>query len=139
MFQFCIIPDDSIFMLFSYDSMLVVPDDTTIYISSSMPQCTVFVRVLPDTFSAIQGNILPSGVAISVSPNPFNARCGISVSTPSPANLNIYGTAGRLIESYSVPSGKSSVVWDASAEESGVYTAKVEPASGQSINLILLK
>jgi len=71
------------------------------------------------------------------SPNPFNASTTINFELPSAAEIElaVYDIQGRLVQSLVTGHsslGKHSVIWDASAQASGVYFIRLMVDSGQS-------
>jgi len=82
---------------------------------------------------------LPETISIlKAYPNPFNASCKITVSDPQVNHVNIYDITGRLVEKLELNGGEA--VWDASAQTSGVYFARVVYDNiDRSVKLLLLK
>jgi len=82
---------------------------------------------------------LPETISIlKAYPNPFNASCKITVSDPQVNHVNIYDITGRLVEKLELNGGEA--VWDASAQTSGVYFARlVYDNIDRSVKLLLLK
>ncbi|RJP80831.1 MAG: T9SS C-terminal target domain-containing protein [Candidatus Zixiibacteriota bacterium] len=92
-----------------------------------------------------QTPLIPSGLALSASPNPFNPTTAVSYELPaaSRVSLRIYDTAGRevatLVNGWR-DAGAHQASFDASGLPSGIYFAKLEAGgTAQTLKLILLK
>jgi len=77
-------------------------------------------------------------------PNPFNPTTTISFSLgqASDYQLTIYNVTGQLVKTFGghADAGNQSVVWNASANSSGVYFYKLEAGSfNDTRKMVLLK
>ncbi|RJP75572.1 MAG: T9SS C-terminal target domain-containing protein, partial [Candidatus Zixiibacteriota bacterium] len=89
--------------------------------------------------------LLPSGLTLKASPNPFNPRTalGFTLAAPGHVLLKVYDTAGRevgtLVDGWR-EAGLHEATFDASGLPSGVYLARMEAGgSTQTQKLLLLK
>ncbi|RJP81718.1 MAG: T9SS C-terminal target domain-containing protein [Candidatus Zixiibacteriota bacterium] len=101
-----------------------------------------------DPFPGERGSqtpLLPSGLTLKASPNPFNPTTALSyeLRAASRVTLRVYNTAGRevaaLVDGWR-EAGSHEVTFDAAALASGIYFARLD-AEGQSSvqKLVLLK
>jgi hypothetical protein len=92
-----------------------------------------------------QAAFIPSGVTMTVSPNPFNATTTISceLRAASYVSLKIYDAAGRLVETLVEgwrEAGEYQVTFDGSKLATGVYVYRLE--AGENVSrgkMVLLK
>ncbi len=80
---------------------------------------------------------LPQEIRLSSFPNPFNASTTITFTLAQPAQvkLSVYDILGRrvaVLQNGWLPSGESSVIWNAEVQSSGVYYVKLD-ANGQQV------
>ncbi len=82
---------------------------------------------------------LPDKISINISPNPFNSVCKISIIGISGRNnnLKIYDIDGNLVEQFNMGYGESSVIWNATNYQSGLYIASF--SNSVSAKLLLIK
>jgi hypothetical protein len=92
-----------------------------------------------------QAAFLPSGLTMTVAPNPFNPSTVASykLQVASHISLNVYDTAGRLVATLVEgwrEAGEHSVTFDGSKLASGVYLAKINAVDFAAVQkLVLLK
>jgi len=89
---------------------------------------------------------LPDEFALNAYPNPFNpnAQLTFSLTQNARATLKIYNTLGQVVQSLldeQMIAGTHSLNWNASAQTSGLYFAKLETDAGLSVvtKLALIK
>ena len=132
--------EESVYFLFSMDTMLVSPEETTIYIAYDAPRCTLAVAITPDSTTSISATSLPENVRLSVEPNPFNSTCRITAK----GDITIRDMTGRMVRKFAMPEGNS-ILWDGSdnsgkALSSGIYFIEASGTSGRKrIKIILLR
>jgi hypothetical protein len=80
---------------------------------------------------------LPDNLAFSAYPNPFNSATTLTISSADKADISIYDITGRLVTTLHAENGKA--IWNASSFPSGLYFARVNGKTIESIKLILLK
>jgi hypothetical protein len=80
---------------------------------------------------------LPDKFMLSAYPNPFNSITSLTISNADNAEISIFDITGRLITTLYTENGKA--VWDAASFPSGLYFARVNGKTIESIKLILLK
>ncbi|MGC9314609.1 MAG: hypothetical protein ACP5G4_03145 [bacterium] len=102
--------EESVFFLMAKDSFTIVPEETTLYVSSANPACTLDVRVEIDSTYGIDETLLPGDFAISARPNPFNSAVTIAIDgvvdgSPVPFDVEIYDVNGRRIAQLPVGEG----------------------------------
>jgi hypothetical protein len=96
-----------------------------------------FSRWDPEPDAIVDDISIPTSLALSAYPNPFNSATTISISDNQPAEIEIYDITGRLITTLHTVGGQA--LWDASAYSSGLYFARLAGEKAGTIKLILLK
>jgi hypothetical protein len=92
-----------------------------------------------------QTAVIPSGLELGVSPNPFNPTTALSykLQAASYVSLKVYDTTGRLVATLLEgwrEVGTHEVTFDGSGLASGIYLAKLEAGGfNQTQKLVLLK
>ncbi len=84
---------------------------------------------------------LPNNLAISVSPNPFNASCRIEIDGISTEKIEIYDVSGRKIDEIALLDGFRSAVWRPSVNvPAGIYLVCASGGSkSASARLVFVK
>ncbi len=114
LFKACFAGEESLFFMFSIDSMIPVPEETTVFLSMDSPRCTLFVILVPDSTTSISSAALPMDIKLSVAPNPFNSACKII----SKADINIYDISGKRVRAIEISESKC-VIWDGMDDAGG--------------------
>lgn len=103
--------EESVFFLMAKDSCIVIPEDTTAYVSESNPACTLTVTVELDSTYGIAENNLPGEMNMHVSPNPFNSAVKIAIDYPletycnTSLQIEVFDVNGRQITQLPVGEG----------------------------------
>jgi murein tripeptide amidase MpaA len=93
-------------------------------------------------YGQLGSRIIPSGLYLSLAPNPANAWVRINTTVPAtlatPARIQIYDLAGRTVKVLAVNNGENTIVWDGKDSAgntcaSGVYTVQLA-AGGQNLS-----
>ncbi len=95
-FNYITAEEESLFFLMAKDSCIVMPEETTVFVSNDNPACTVTVHVELDSIYGIAETDLPGELYLHTSPNPFNSA--VSISAPAGAEVEIYDVNGRRIK-----------------------------------------
>lgn len=84
---------------------------------------------------------LPSKAEISISPNPFNSACRVSIDSDLSGNIDIIDISGRVVDCIAIQKGEKSATWRPSDEISnGIYFARILAAEkSASAPLVLLR
>jgi flagellar hook assembly protein FlgD len=86
---------------------------------------------------------VPSMVALSASPNPFNPSTTLSYDLPSAGQVEVtvFNAVGQrvatLVSGYR-DSGTHQLTWDASGLPSGLYFARIQAVGANSVQKLLL-
>lgn len=93
-----------------------------------------------------RGAVLPDAIELAAYPNPFNPSSQLAFVLPrnSHVTLTIYNLLGQAVETLldrPISAGAHALMWDASAQTSGLYFAKLETDAGLSAvtKLVLVK
>ena len=80
---------------------------------------------------------LPKDISLLAYPNPFNSATTITLTGGEQAEIAIYDITGSLITTLHTIGGQA--LWDASANSSGLYFARVAGEKASTVKLVLVK